>query len=291
MWKALKFAGLSVAALLIVGLARTDAKGRDTDDIWSDAERIVLPFDQYRPTAAEQNVVNRATHILVDRCLHARGRPDIAVPASLIGAVEAMPDNIRRYGIVGERTARRFGYHFPADRDSDARAAHLDAWLSSLGGAEKAALYGTATRPGCLDDAVAALSRGVPEVDTNILTEFDFRSLDQSEVDPRVIAAVAFWRRCMSERGHRYEDPYDAVSDPRWDLDAPYVSEEEFATALADAGCKNRVDLVRIWVAVETDIQQGFIDENGARFAELARAHRATHDNALKAIDAASPAD
>jgi hypothetical protein len=215
------------------------------------------------------------------------GHPDITIPPSLVGAVPPVPENHRRYGVVDERNARQFGYHLPPDPGSDSRAAELDAWLAGLTDREKSALYGT-TSSGCLADAIAALSHGAVETNTRWFTNLDFTSLNQSERTPAVAAAVATWRVCMSQYGRDYADPYAAAGDPQWNLDSPYISDREIGTAAADVRCKTRVDLVRIWVVAETEMQLNYIHHNANRFAQLAQARLATYTNAVRILNEAA---
>lgn len=251
------------------------------------AEDIVLPFDEYRLTTREQVSVNRARHLLVTRCMRAAGFPDITVPPSLVGAVDPPPANSRRYGVDDESTVRRFGFHLRPDPASDKRSAELDEWLAGLSGPEELALYGTEKNAGCLDNAAATLSHGLPQADHRWLTDLDFKSLDRSREDPRVVAAIRGWRACMSRAGLDYAGPYEALADERWNLDSATISRREIDVATADVRCKNRARLVQIWAIVETEIQEDQIRRNPATFARLAEARRLTRGNAERIIDLA----
>jgi hypothetical protein len=246
---------------------------------------IVLPFDTYRLTEAEEAVVNRALLVLVTRCMRDHGFSVITIPPAVVGGPSGVPRNSRRYGVTDADTIRRFGYHLPRDPAADDRAAHLDKWIAGLNEQESAALYGTDDRPGCRERAPAMLTGGVPDADVGRFASLRSDGLERSREDPRVLAAIRDWRACMRREGLDYADPYEAVGDERWNLDSPAISDREIEVATADVRCKNQTRLVRIWVTVESEIQRKQIRRNAAMFARLAEVNRLTVANAERVLE------
>lgn len=283
MRRTLRLVLFPMLALLLVGALPASDHTHGWNDRHVSADDVVLPYDTYRLTPAEQVLVNRARHLLITRCMRAAGHPDITIPLSLVGAVDPVPANSRRYGVDDERTVRQFGFHLVPDPASDKRSAELDEWLARLSGPQELALYGTREARGCLDDAAATL----PRVDDRWLTDLDFESLERSSDDPRVAAAIRDWRTCMNRQGLDYAGPYEALADEQWTLDSPTISQREIDVATADVRCKHQARLVRVWVTVETEMQDDQIRRSAARFDRLAEARRLTRVNAERIIERA----
>jgi hypothetical protein len=229
------------------------------------AERLALPFDRYRPGFAEETDVVRARAALVRACLRDRG-VELALPDEerTPGALDRSP-NLRRYGVIDEASAAGFGYHFPKTPEEQAEQSEQRRWVASLTEAQRTAVFG---EHGCTEQAETELTKA----DDGFLTEADFRSLKASESDPRVGAAVTAWRACMAGRGYDYATPSAAIADPRWNLDAAAVPDEEKDTALADVRCKASAHLPEVWHDVEVGVQQQEIRRDSADFARLAAA-------------------
>jgi len=172
-------------------------------------------------------------------------------------------------------TARRFGYHFPADDGSR----RTENWEAGLGQQEQTALYGEPGQTGCVDVAESELQKGVPPADRSWLTTQDFQSLEDSAEDARVIAAKREWRECMTRFGRPYSDPETAIYDPQWKLDELVITSNERETAYADVLCKDASRLISIWHVVESAAQRGVIARHPAQFTALRenKEHRLTN--------------
>jgi hypothetical protein len=225
-----------------------------------------LPFDDYRPTFAEQSEIQRARTILARACLRERGvRLDVPDDVPIPGVIDVEP-NLRRYGVIDETSAAGFGYHFPRTADETRWQQARARWSASLTEDQRMALFGEG---GCTEQADAELT----EVDDGFFVSADFQSLRTSAKDQRVVAATAAWRTCMAEQGYDYPDPDAAISDPRWDLDAAAIPRAELDTATADVRCKASSRLVETWHEVEVGVQQEEIRRDAGRFAGLASAN------------------
>jgi hypothetical protein len=229
------------------------------------AERLALPFDRYRPTFAEESQIRRARTILARACLRERGvRLDVPDDVRTPGVVDVAP-NLRRYGVIDETTATRYGYHFPRTAEEKRQQQDRERWSASLAEDQRMALFGEG---GCTEEADAELTT----FDDDFFVTASFESLRTSGKDPRVVAATAAWHTCMAEQGFDYPDPNAAIADPRWDLDAATIPKAEIATALADVRCKTSSQLVTTWHDVEVGVQQADLRRDAGRFANLATA-------------------
>lgn len=229
------------------------------------AEQLALPFDSYRLSSAEESDIQRARTVLARACLRERDvRLDVPDDIRSPGVLDLNP-NLRRYGVIDETTAARFGYHFPRTPEEARRQQDRERWSTSLTEPQRMALFGEG---GCTEQADAELT----EVDDDFFVDADFRSLQTSGTDPRVVAATAAWRACMTEQGFDYPDPNAAISDPRWHLDTTDVPAAEIDTAMADVRCKASTHFVETWHDAEIAVQQEEIRRNPDRFAGLASA-------------------
>ena len=229
------------------------------------AGRLALPFDRYRPSFAEETEIGRARAVLTRACLRERGvRLTIPDDVRIAGVLDLTP-NLRRYGVIDEATATRYGYHFPRTAEEARRQWDNEQWSASLTEPERMALFGEG---GCTEQADAELT----DVDDDFFVDADFRSLRTSGADPRVVAATAAWHACMTEQGFDYPDPNAAISDPHWDLDAADIPAAEKDTALADVRCKTSTRFVETWHDVEVGVQQEELRRDADRFAALASA-------------------
>lgn len=247
-----------------------------------DGGPIVLPLDAYRLTQDEHSLVRRALLILATRCMRARGFTDITLPTSVVGGAPDSLGHSRRYGVTDADAARRYGYHLPPNTDSERNSAELDRWLSKQAASELDAVYGTDDESGCTESAQKELGHDRLAASFGWFTDLDFKSLEQSERDRRVIAAIHDWRSCMRREGWTYAGPYDATGDRRWNLDSPAIPTQEISAAAADVGCKRKTRLVETWVTVETEIQQDYIRRNSHELARLTEARRALLLNAKR---------
>jgi hypothetical protein len=175
--------------------------------------------------------------------------------------------NRRRYGVIEMAIAEKYGYHVPEGLLTPADVEHkYDAREASLSDAQKEAAYG---KDGCGSQAVRQLQPADDE-DPALLTKLDGESLQNSQSNPRVAAALNAWRDCVREQGLAYQDPFAAVSDTRWWADDNAgPSPQELAVAVADVRCKEHTGLVEAWQAAEVRIQDDMIAQNADYFGRL----------------------
>ncbi|WP_162231674.1 hypothetical protein [Allosalinactinospora lopnorensis] len=242
---------------------------------------LELPLDSYRLDHEAESNYYRAEDLLVRECMEDAGFtwhvPDDVSPG-------ADPKR-RRYGVIDPGTAKEYGYHFPSDSRSQRTERLRDQTLRQPRAEE--AYFGpeSSEGKGCAARADRRLGRGVVPADYGLLADLDWRSLEDSEDHPDVMAAKRAWSTCMDARGYSYGTPREAVEDPAWNLDEPAVSEEERKVARADADCKYEAGMVETWVQVETEIQRGMIAENASELERLRQAGSACRENARAVLE------
>lgn len=232
---------------------------------------IVLPFDAYRFGDADRRTIARATTLLLADCMRDHGFAGVVPPVDPAGESWLVAPNSRRYGVVDAGVATRYGYHFPPDPGAARRAAAYRGWEARLTARQRDAFEGRSGNGGCVAAADRKLRARIRPARSDWFTPLDFSSLDRSAADPRVRAATARWRSCMSRRGMRYGSPVEAISDPRWNLDSPAPTAREVDTATADVECKREARLVATWLTAESELQRALISQRAGDFTDLAR--------------------
>lgn len=217
----------------------------------AEVEALRLPFDAYDFSLAELYTISNAEDLLTSTCMAAKG-----LDWQVIERPTDLKDlrNRRRYGVIEMPIAGQFGYHVPAGLltpvNVELQYDKRDAGLSEK--QKEAAL----AENGCAHEAVRRL-RPAESPDQGLLHQLSRQSLDESQDEPTVAAAMRSWRDCVHESGFTYQDPFAAVADSQWWADNTVEpSRQEIAVAVADVRCKERTGLVRVWHAAEARIQE-----------------------------------
>ncbi|GAB2743987.1 hypothetical protein [Amycolatopsis magusensis] len=241
---------------------------------------FVLPFDEYQLAAPDRVTVEKARSTLAETCMRMRGY-EVDIPE--IGGSNAVAgtENSRRYGLVDESVATRFGYHFPSDEASEKRSLRQQEWEAGLSEEVRTLLDG---ENGCSDEAQRELRKDAPVADTGWLADQDFSALEESAKLAPVVAAREAWRTCMAGHGFAYATPEDAIADAKWQLDSPAPSPEEVRAAQVDVGCKQSTGLVRTWYEAETALQRQVVERERTRFDEFEAANQARVANAHRVL-------
>jgi hypothetical protein len=217
-----------------------------------------LPLDRYVLSDQQLTLVESARDAAMARCMAADG---FGYPRRREPVVT--PRNTRRYGLTSMSSARRYGYHPPAELLGGQRwSARLDAYEASLSSAGVAALTGTGT-PDMPPDGCSTTgnpSRGLPPAPTWLPFELGASTLEAARRDPLARAAAASWSACMTmaRDSLRYADPDALMSDRRW-WSSQTPSTDELRTAVVDVGCKQRTGYVETMAAVESSLQAAAI--------------------------------
>lgn len=257
---------LCAAGLLVAGCATPVPPRSGAADPLSPTEQVArlrLPFDAYDFSVAELYTISNAEDMLIDECMEKkRYKWDIVERPTDLKDLR----NRRRYGVI-EIGIAQFGYHVPAGLltplDVEKQYGKRE---RALGDREKEAAYGP---HGCGRAAAGRLRSDDPP-DPARLMYLGRLSLDDSQDDPHVAKAMDSWRGCMRHAGFDYEDPFAAMSDPRWwAQDSSRPSGKEITVAVADVHCKDQVDLVDAWYAAEERIQREMIGRYPNYFRQL----------------------
>jgi len=245
------------------------------------------PLDAYVMTSRDRAVLFYADEVLTAQCMHERGF-DYPVPR-----LDAVLDyvrtdwelsNSRWFGIADVEQASQYGYgdppvtpnprHRPATQE-ELRALTGDVMAPPGSTPSSLAPAPTSTpsaplRPaaGCIDVARAQLSGAdaqqvlvAPLADT-LKVQATFRA----QAKPQYFHVLEDWRACMTQQGYEITDPAkpglslafrSAITSHAPGEPAPKA---EVALALADIGCKEKVDLVQRLMAL--------IHEESATLAE-----------------------
>lgn len=255
---------------------------------------IVLPLDSYEYDFEDDFVVERAVWLLTSRCVARFGGEYTITEESLLAGIPPLDSvNERRYGLLDAQSAASHGYNVP-DLGSDAPDGSDTGWdpseteLLLVRGAEAGATVpldidgSPLPEGGCLGESNRLVEAGAPPRPANmeLLNELTGESYQRSESDSRVRDAMSGWSDCMRRAGYDYRSIWEP-NDRDWPEPA---GDEEIAAAVADVECKQEVNLVGIWLAVETAYQNQLIEQHAEELAALRAYRDAEKENAARIL-------
>jgi hypothetical protein len=240
---------------------------------------ISMPLDSYEEVAGlEQNAVSAAAALLMQRCMTAQGFQFTATAGA--SGEQSVLDSIEDgYGLASLPQAQQDGYGQPQGSQpfggpgalilnglvgSPGSSSHSHAWFSALLGFYPGVRIGPIRHLGCFQEAYQELygqagGGGLgAAISADPVPGIAGEAANWTQTDPRITAANAAWSRCMRAHGYSYRNPARAAG-AHWPS-AP--STKEIATAVADVTCKNQVNYVNTWLAVEAAYQQALIGQN-----------------------------
>lgn len=234
----------------------------------TDTAALQLPVDAYMPTGHDLVQTTDAMTTLEQRCVSRFGLRYVPTEARLPNFTK----NSRRYGVPESlEVARGFGFHMTRN-DPRSLPEHLGTppsqevrtvLTATAAGGVVGSYHGMSLpKGGCVAEADRALTGG-DEVQraghSPLAEEIRAHSFEYSQLDPRVVAAQAGWKKCMSAQGYtNYRTTFDALGDTRWNTAA--ATSQEIAVAVANWQCSTRVNLVGTWFAVESAYQNAQIE-------------------------------
>ncbi|MFG3140629.1 hypothetical protein ACGFZA_31040 [Streptomyces sp. NPDC048211] len=236
-----------------------------------------LPISHYSFTTEESALLSKAEGIATRQCMarfdltYAPAHPRLASGSD------------RRYGITSREEAKELGYHQPSSSAQTNAALPKRDLLVLMG-----SLHPEQDSPdtqtvevdgkqvpvpagGCTGDAARSVrgpsteSKGAATAQNIALTGFK-----ESLADAKVASVLKNWAKCMKEKGFTYSSPLEPANDF---AGKPTASAEEKRLALADISCKERTDLVRVWVGVESAIQKAKIAAHMKDLTDLKHIH------------------
>jgi hypothetical protein len=293
--------GLSTLAATSVGacsasrtasMASTDTTGvvatSGTSDVSSvttpdTADGLGLPVQRYLITASAAVEFQDAQDVLITQCMSGFGFTYIPQrPAPVTGIDSDAANMSRRYGVSSLATIDAYGYHAPP---APVQARPVDE-LTSLTVAEYEVLWGhdeesdsdIVTRTsggvsipsgGCMGESAQAFERLTPiPKQAQLPGQINSDSFTQSQSDPRVVAVIAAWSKCMAGSGYTVTSPLDVMAPFTGPLPA---SAAEITEAKADLACKDRTHLIETWDTVETQFENQMIARNEQSLTTVAQ--------------------
>lgn len=220
-----------------------------------------LPADRYEYTPQDYQRSQRASALLVQRCMAAHGHPgfplDPRYPTDPLVATAVGTD----YGVVNLASARRWGYGWDPAKS-----------LVSRPKGRRMTYAEYADMPACEADASRRLMRGINAKRDWLYADTRAIEVDKAiKRDPRLLAAWQVWSRCVADQGFSpYHDPAAAYTDGAWQRGADGNTRHtprERATAVADVICKRRHHTVEVWHAVQAQKQAADIAQHRDRYA------------------------
>lgn len=225
-----------------------------------------LPLDRSLLTPVEEMEVITARNTLIERCLASHGLTFAFPP------VDPVRDagRPRPYGLTDPAEAAAYGYRDPAvfaPRDASKDAPQPEpAVIAVITGTERGDVGGREVPSGgCAGEADRTLATDAQPGQEPVSFALSLRSHKISGTTPPVTAAAAAWSTCMAEAGYDYQHPDAAINDPAFSAGRP--SGREIAVATRDVECKERVDWVETWVAVQRAVQGALIPKHAADLA------------------------
>jgi hypothetical protein len=213
-------------------------------------------------TLPQVSDANLARFTLTARCLRQFGFTFTPPPTNQTKLAAAVEMQSRRYGITDAVVAATRGYHPPEgfrSTDSQLLTAGMSATEQLVFNGPRHAGDATtyAGRPippgGCDGSAVSAIAGGGEFAHSDLAAGIQASGFAESQKDSRVIAAFAQWSACMAKAGYHYRTPLDSVGDDRWS--GPQPAPDELAVARTDLACKAATNLVDVWHAVESELE------------------------------------
>ena len=232
-----------------------------------------LPLDSYTGLA-EDPTDQQAQELLTRACMKAHGFSYTMQAPMSSAALAADAARTAPYGVASLSYAEKYGYGVgvpPAGHhfvDVKVGSQHSPAYNLALTGAADADPSTIAQEDNsCQGKAEQELSpvTKASAADATLVGQLIDDSLNFTEADSRVQAAERAWSQCMAGQGFRYQTP-EAAHDAAW---PPKPNSAEKATAVADVKCKQQVNLVGIWHAVEVGYQKELITQHAATLAAV----------------------
>jgi len=261
------FSLLAVACLLVVlsgcssSVNRTPSSTRANEPVVtsiptiSAAAQVNRPIDAYLPSAQDVGALFRYELALLDRCISAHATQGttrvMGDPTAYISGL--LRDRVLRnsvYGLFDPGAARTTGYHTPAA----ARLSIVDPQGEKPDVGRECRTQVAKTFAG--RDAMTY-------ADVRVLPD---RGPPDESGDSRYRAAVSRWSACMKDKGYAFADPLQPLQQF---THAAQADQQEIDTATVDVGCKVSTNLVGVAVAVQSALDQRYIDAHVTQLAEF----------------------
>jgi hypothetical protein len=245
-----------------------DDTGDNTKSNSTSADAFVEPFELYSMNGSFGNSVNKALDVLTARCMKEKGfeysdaheNNDLNTSGtdSTWGVTDPERAKVVGYKIPGSASTNDQGVQGFFDGDTwtsiDELAAKNENTRISQPEGYSEALFKTG---GCDDQAADELYAGmnVDKDRSSQVGQLNLKTRTEAKSDPRILEVLSKWSECMKAQGYNYQTPID-------EKPYPFPHDEEIATAVADATCKQQVGFIDVWQAVLTEREQDVINAN-----------------------------
>jgi hypothetical protein len=273
-WLVVGFAAVTALAACSSASRADDARSEPTVGAMprlTSSETLRLPLDEFIQSPEDMSKVEAAYRMRLRQCVAGFGL-DLTLPTAPSRQQPGV--NARRYGVTDPDVVSVYGYRPPPEgTTSKPRQRPPSTEVQNvLTGKGRATVNGKKVPAGgCIAQVRAQLSGGTP-VDDSLAMRLGMESLARSQADSRVRAALGRWSACMKRQGFDYTTPENAIADPRFRA-GDEASRTEIATAVADATCKQQVNLVGVWSTVEAAYQRRMISQNQQALESIRKSH------------------
>jgi hypothetical protein len=252
------------------------------------AKGLVLPLEEYMVTYPEEVTLDNVSHRMTAECMARYGFHYVPTPAGKNPPPSVDAANmVRRYGIMDPAQAGTYGYHLahpPGQPPAPSRFTRAEYMVltgrADAGPAKSGARLNYRGKDipqgGCLGEAAR---KSGENVDQTLVERLNKDSLDMSQTQPRVRAAIGAWSACMKKNGYTIANPL--VAGDRIGGDTP--SGPEIAQAVADVSCKATTGLVRVWYQADAALQRKEIQQHQPALTKVRQQLQAALRNAAKA--------
>ncbi|MFI9332140.1 hypothetical protein ACIGZJ_31935 [Kitasatospora sp. NPDC052868] len=284
-----------ISLLLLVSAACTTAPKAETaadapviTQGAGSAGLLALPLDAYELPDEDYLQVQRATMHSLRDCMASFGLT-LSVPEV---SASRYPRHATALGWLGAHEVERYGYRGPANFADDMAAAARRGSRPIVVPEDQIAVFEgsvprfrgeTVPEGGCDGKTRRTLNGGevsipIDGLDSTVPPERWLHVLgaqagDRARSDARFSSTVRSWSECMRDRGFRYQNPDQAMSDPRWstgeDGAGQSPSRDEIETAVADRDCRDRANFSGVAKFLMAQYENEMINSQGHRIREV----------------------
>lgn len=277
-----------------------------------DPAQITTPLDAYLPTPEENYTLKKARVLLVNACMRELGYAQNPQPLGRFTGKAYLEHS--EFHVVPIVQAERYGYKQPVDpksTDSATEARYSENATETQGQllSGKVATYNGHKVPkdGCEGEALRTITAGAKTAQEvkfpdgsvagagrggfgegyaeMVVSSAGGKAMARTRDDSRFRDAAARWSDCMKKQGYDYDSPSSAWNDKSWSH-AARADDKEIAVAVADMGCKKKVNYLGIGIAVETVYEKQVIEENAEILKDAKDKTARWIENANRAIEA-----
>ncbi|GAA1901409.1 hypothetical protein GCM10009716_09100 [Streptomyces sodiiphilus] len=265
---------------------------------------LTFPMDRYRISDEDQRLLEEARNVLVKECMARYGfdhEPSEPRAEALIGPY------VYLYGVDDPTLAAEHGYLHPTDLDPNAYVPVPEADLTAD---EELALYGDQELDGteipqtleaaeamkgpelngervpitgCAGDATLRINRpGEDWVDPTLIFNLENEAGMEADEDERIVEIIGDWAQCMAGHGYETNSPFGVQED--LGLSGDVSGPKAIEVAVKDVECKQEVDLIARWSAVDAEYQEEVIEEHAGILEDYTRQHEERMANARSVL-------